>query len=70
MTCGNAGNWLNDLTAGLCSTSTLDTLWCASMGNTKIITFLDSILKGKYMILLTKVHLKKAVIFSIVMYGC
>ena len=36
----------------------------------KVMTYLDSILKGKYMILPTKVHLKKAVIFSIVMYGC
>ena len=33
-------------------------------------TNLDSILKSRDIILLTKVHLVKAVVFPVVMYGC
>ena len=33
-------------------------------------TNLDSILKGKDITLLTKVHLVKAMAFPVVMYGC
>ena len=33
-------------------------------------TNLDSILKSRDMTLLTKVHLVKAVVFPVVMYGC
>ena len=33
-------------------------------------TNLDSILKGRDIILPTKVHLVKAMVFSVVMYGC
>ena len=33
-------------------------------------TNLDSILKSRGIILLTKVHLVKAMVFSVVMYGC
>ena len=33
-------------------------------------TNLESILKGRDIILLTKVHLVKAMIFSVVLYGC
>ena len=36
----------------------------------KIITYLDSILKSKEITLLTKVHLVKAMVFPVVMYGC
>ena len=36
----------------------------------KAMTNLDSILKSRYITLLTKVHLVKAIIFPIVMYGC
>ena len=36
----------------------------------KIMTKLESILKSKDIILLTKVHLVKAVVFPVVMYGC
>ena len=36
----------------------------------KIMTNLDSILKSRDITLLTKVHLVKAMIFPIVMYGC
>ena len=36
----------------------------------KVMTNLDSILKSKDITLLTKVHLVKAVIFPVVMYGC
>ena len=36
----------------------------------KIITNLDSILKSRYITLPTKVHLVKAMVFPVVMYGC
>ena len=36
----------------------------------KIITNLDSILKSRDITLPTKVHLVKAVVFPVVMYGC
>ena len=36
----------------------------------KAMTNLDSILKSKDIILLTKVHLAKAMVFPVVMYGC
>ena len=33
-------------------------------------TNLDSILKSRDIILLTKIHLAKAMVYSVVMYGC
>ena len=36
----------------------------------KAMTNLDSILKSRDIILLTKVHLVKATVFPVVMYGC
>ena len=36
----------------------------------KAMTNLDSILKGRDINLLTKVHLVKAMVFPVVMYGC
>ena len=36
----------------------------------KVMTNLDSILKGRNVTLLTKVHLVKTVVFPVVMYGC
>ena len=36
----------------------------------KVMTNLDSILKGRYITLPTKVHLVKAMVFPVVMYGC
>ena len=36
----------------------------------KVITNLDSILKGKDISLSTKVHLVKAMVYPVVMYGC
>ena len=36
----------------------------------KALTNLDSILKSRHITLLTKVHLVKAMVFSVVMYGC
>ena len=35
----------------------------------KVMTNLDSILKSRYITLLTKVHLFKAMVFPVVMYG-
>ena len=36
----------------------------------KDMTILDSILKGRDITLLTKVHIIKAIVFPVVMYGC
>ena len=36
----------------------------------KVMTNLDSILKSRYITLLTKVHLFKAMVFPVVRYGC
>ena len=36
----------------------------------KTVTNLDSILKSRDITLLTKVHLVKAIVFPVVMYGC
>ena len=36
----------------------------------KVVTNLDSILKNREITLLTKVHLVKAMVFPVVMYGC
>ena len=36
----------------------------------KAVTNLDSVLKSKDITLLTKVHLVKAMVFLVVMYGC
>ena len=42
---------------------------CLLLGR-KIMTILDSILKSRDIALLTKVHLVKAMVFPVVMYGC
>ena len=36
----------------------------------KVMTNLDSILKSRDLTLPTKVHIMKAIVFSVVMYGC
>ena len=36
----------------------------------KVVTNLDSILKGRDVTLPTKIHLVKAMVFPVVMYGC
>ena len=36
----------------------------------KVITNLDSILKSRDIVLLTKVHVVEAMVFPVVMYGC
>ena len=36
----------------------------------KVMTNLDSILKSRDIALLTKVHLVKAIVFPVIMYGC
>ena len=42
---------------------------CLLLGR-KVITNLDSILKSRDITLSTKVHLVKAMVFPVVMYGC
>ena len=42
---------------------------CLLLGR-KVMTKLDSILKNRDIALLTKVHLVKVMVFSVVMYGC
>ena len=44
-------------------------LRCLLLGS-KVMTNLDSILKNRDIALLTKVHLVKAMVFPVVMYGC
>ena len=36
----------------------------------KFMTNSDSVLKSKHIILLTKVHIVKAIVFPVIMYGC
>ena len=47
----------------------LDIKRCLLLGR-KAMTNLDSILKGRDITLPTKVHLVKAMVFPVVMYGC
>ena len=42
---------------------------CLLLGR-KVMTNLDSILKSRHITLPTKVHLVKAMVFPVVMYGC
>ena len=42
---------------------------CLLLGR-KVMTNLDSILKSRNITFLTKIHLVKAVVFPVVMYGC
>ena len=42
---------------------------CLLLGK-KVMTNLDSILKSRDITLMTKVHLVKAMVFPVVMYGC
>ena len=42
---------------------------CLLLGR-KVMTNLDSVLRNRDITLLTKVHLVKAMVFSVVMYGC
>ena len=42
----------------------------ANASNDKVIANLDSALKIRDIILLTKVHIDKAMVFPVVMYGC
>ena len=42
---------------------------CLLLGR-KVMTNLDSILKSRDITLLTKVHIIKAMVFPVVMYGC
>ena len=42
---------------------------CLLLGR-KAMTNLDSVLKSRGIILLTKVHIVKAMVFPVVMYGC
>ena len=42
---------------------------CLLLGR-KVMTSLDNILKSRDIILPTKIHLAKAIVFPVVMYGC
>ena len=42
---------------------------CLLLGR-KVMTNLDSILKSRDLTLLTKIHLVRAIVFPVVMYGC
>ena len=70
--CGNNGNserfyfWSSKITAGGDHSQEIKTLapWRKAMTN------LDSILKSRDITLPTNVHLLKAMVFPVVMYGC
>ena len=46
------------------------TIWVVSTAYLRLLIFLDSILKSRDITLPTKVHLVKAMVFPVVMYGC
>ena len=70
---GNSGNsadfmfWGSRITAD--SDCNYEILRCLLLGR-KAMTKLDSILQSRDITLLTKVHLVKAMVFPVVMYGC
>ena len=70
---GNSGNWLNLFLGGSKITEDGDCSHeikrCLLRGR-KVITNLDNILKSRDIALPTKVCLVKAVVFTVVMYGC
>ena len=58
---------VSEITAdGDCSHETKRLILCGR----KVITNLDSILKSRDITLATKVHIVKAMVFAVVMYGC
>ena len=69
---GNSGNrdfifWGSKITAdGDCSH---EIKRCLLLGR-KVMSNLDSILKSRDITLTTKIHLVKAIVFPVVMYGC
>ena len=70
---GNSGNngktifWVSKITAD--SDCSNEIKRCLLLGR-KVMTNLDSILKSRDISLSTKVHLVKAMVFPVVMYGC
>ena len=57
------------ITADLCSDCSYEIKRCLVLGR-KVMTNLDSILKSRDITLPTKVHLVKAMVYPVVMYGC
>ena len=49
---------------------TTEQLHFSSLLGRKVITNPDSILKSRDITLLTKIHLVKAMVFPVIMYGC
>ena len=70
---GNSGNSVRLYFLGLQNTADVDfsheTKRCLLLGR-KAMTNLDSILNSRDIILPTKVHLVKAMVFPVIMYGC
>ena len=60
------GEWSKVTASGDCSHGIKR---CLLLGR-KFMTNLDSILKSRDITLLTKIHLVKAMVFPVVMYGC
>ena len=61
------GFWCSKITADVDCSHEIKR--CLLLGR-KVMTNLDSILKNRDITLPTKVHLVKAIVFSVVMYGC
>ena len=67
--CGNNGNSERLYVLGLQNHCSHEIKRCLLLGR-KDMTNLDSIFKSRDITLPTKVHLVKAMVFSVVMYGC
>ena len=59
--------WVVSLNVGL--KIEMGRMVCLPLGKKKAVTNLDSILKSRDITLLTKVHVVRAVVFLVVMYG-
>ena len=66
---GNNGNRDRLYFGGLQNHCSQEIKRCLHLGR-KVMTNLDSILKSRDVTLPTKVHLVKAMVFPVVMYGC
>ena len=75
MSCYDSEHWLTsvisyDTDLWFCQEELENSPLCVSSSSSLVMTNLDSILKSRDIILATKVHLVKAMVFPVVMYGC
>ena len=75
MSCYDSEHWLTsvisyDTDLWFCQEELENSPLCVSSSSSLVMTNLDSILKSRDIILATKFHLVKAMVFPVVMYGC